>query len=139
MTEIDTAPVYSGCALGGLTASVDLMGCTYRWTWKFIIPWERHVECKPGQGPPTITQGTCTISVPAQTLGDISVKNEGSGSGANVVLTLNESGMSYTGSTGCPSNVVGSHTDGTVTGDTVLKAFKDEGGKEGAQASLVST
>ncbi len=136
VTELTGSAIWKNCELGGLEASSDLMDCELVWTWTF--PAKTHIKCGPGQGPVTIIQGSCVISIKAQTI-PVSVANKGSGATADIEATLAGTGVEWEGSSGCPSNLVGAHSTGDWSGLMTFKAFEDVSGVEGAEVSLQTT
>jgi hypothetical protein len=148
--EATASPTYGGCTIAGLSSPVDTNKCTYTITNTTtaltakaditncpLNPTAKEKE--EGKGPITITQAGCNITIGNQgPLGTITFANSTGVTPADVTANLNITGITYTGDTGCPANVLGTHSDGDLTGSYTLKAFKDESGKEGAQVSLTA-
>jgi hypothetical protein len=133
-------PSYSGCTLGGLSATVPVNGCQYRLNSTATAKTaSADVVCPTGKTI-EIIQGSCVLTVGSQTgLSSVVFGNEGSGTTASVLATLNVGNIAITGGSGCPANLVGTSNKGVLTGTINVKAFKDEGGTKGTQVGLTAT
>ena len=137
--EATVTPKYSGCTLGGTAANVDVNGCQYQITGAGEPAFTAQadiVNCETGKKL-TITQGTCEITVKEQ--GPLSHIVFSNPTGQDVKANVTVTGIHYEGDTGCGTNVVGTHTDGDLTGETTVEAFKDEGGNKGVQIGVQAT
>jgi hypothetical protein len=143
ISQVDFTPILEGTTLGGLEATSDQNGCKFRvtstataLTWTFDI-----VGCTNPGHYLAITQASCEIRIGEQgPLSSITASNGGSPI-ADVLTTLNVTGITYTGLSGCPAPLVGTFSNGGLTGTTTLRAYRDEppNSQEGAQVSLTAT
>jgi hypothetical protein len=125
-SELDVTPTYTNCvAFGFLNATVDFMGCYYRFragvsTGSGGYHHTIEIFCPPGTGPVTIKAGTCVVDVPAQTgLKNVKTTNLAGGT-VTVEPNVTEITMNVTtDGFGCPFPGTG-HTKGTYHGDVVL-------------------
>jgi hypothetical protein len=134
------APTYGTCTLGGLTAEIKVNGCEYRLT-STTTEKQANADVVCAESKKIeIIQGSCVITVGSQEgLSAVTFANEGSGSTADVLATLNVKNVALTGGSGCPTNLVGTGNKGVLSGTQTVKAFKDESGVKGAQVSLSAT
>jgi hypothetical protein len=123
-SELEVAPTYSGCTLGGLTATIAVNSCKYNIIGAATTNTATAVVTGCAGSGLTITQGSCVITIGNQTPGGSIVLDNSTGvTPDDIVATLGITGVSYSGSSGCPTNVSGSHTDGDLTGAYTVRAF----------------
>ncbi len=108
-TEFELAPVYGGCNLMGIPATVDVNGCKYRFTVTNIESGKREgsmdVVCPEGK---TITVTAvqagvpkCTIHIPSQNdRRQVTFTNTGAGATREITIDLNAGGIKYTHTAG---------------------------------------
>lgn len=131
---------FAGCVLGGLSAQINMNGCTFNDSVSTFDGGKgtggREIACGAGNQV-TITRGACVLQIPSQALpGSLSYVN-GKSEGVDVVnATYALSGLKYTGGAGCAAEHIGPRENGGITGSWTLKAFVDNGGSEGAQINL---
>jgi len=139
VNEITSTPTYTGCTAFGSTADVKVNGCTYTLTTGTAITIGEvtfsgssniHTLCPTGKSieitPTFLGASVCTQFIGAQT------PTGGHEYGRNVVnstpmaLTFEKtlSGIHYTGSGGICQNGE-THTNGTLTGNTTAKCYKN--------------
>jgi hypothetical protein len=125
-STLTVTPKYTNCvAFGFLNATVDFMGCDYLFhagasKGGGVYDNSTDIVCEAGEGPVTITAGTCKVDVPAQT-GLTNVKTTNSGS--SVTVEPNVTGIKLNVTTdgfGCPFPGAGEYT-GSYHGDVDLK------------------
>jgi hypothetical protein len=127
VTELTATPLFGGCLLAGLTATIETHSCTFTIT-NTATPLTASVDLTncPPVAPIVIKDSGCTVTISNQgPLSSVTYSNV-VGSPTHVTATLAVGGIIYTGSSGCPSNVVGSHT-GTLEGSYTVKAFNSSG------------
>jgi hypothetical protein len=124
-STLTVTPKYTNCvAFGFLNATVDFMGCDYLFhagaaQGGGVYNNSVDIVCEAGEGPVTITAGTCKVDVPAQT-GLTNVKTTNSGS--SVTVEPNVTGITMNVTTdgfGCPFPGTGHYT-GSYHGDVLL-------------------
>ena len=132
VTEGIFSASYSGCTAFGLTAHIDTMGCTYRFTNSEVI----HLECPAGNEiTVTPTAGgvpVCHVDIPPQTLNATYANVAGTPDDMTVTPAA-EPVIKYTvtptdGTTKCGTE--GVHSDGRYTGITTVRAYQDVEHKE---------
>jgi hypothetical protein len=122
---LEVTPTYSGCTLGGLTATIATNSCKYNILSSATALTATAVVTGCSGSGLTITQGSCVITIGNQTPGGTIVFANSSGvTPSDVTAKLGITGVAYSGSSGCPTNVSGSHTDGDLTGSYTVKAFE---------------
>jgi hypothetical protein len=134
VTEATATPTYSGCTLAGLSATIETHSCTYTITnTGTALTFNADVtNCPSGSGI-VIKNSGCTVTILNQgPLSSITAANVAA-TPPHVTATLGVGSIAYTGGSGCPSNVVGSHT-GTLEGGYTLKAFNSAGTQVGLSA-----
>lgn len=128
----------SGCTLGGTAATLDKNGCKYTLTGGVAANTAQvdYVGCATGKHY-TITQGSCEITIKEQ--GPLShiVFSNPTGQDVNANFTIQ--GIHYEGEGGCGTGVIGTHTDGDLTGEMTINAFHDNSGTEGSQVAVQTT
>lgn len=136
--EVTFTPSYGGCTKAGLAAVWDVNGCVYTFTSTAVaLTWNMDIVCPAGQSM-EITQGACVTSIGTQgPLGVVTFANV-AGPPKHVTATLNVMGITEIGGAGCPAALQGAH-NADLTGTQTIKAFKHEGGVEGAQVNLEAT
>ena len=133
-----TGLTYATCNLAGTEAKVTTTGCHYTFTASYVgANGQVHVFCSAGKKIEIIAGG-CTVEVPGgQTLSGITYTNINSKK--EVTVSTNVKNISGTAGAGCAGllGFTGAFTEGEyTTGNTIVKGFKDESGKEGAQANV---
>jgi len=126
-STLTVTPKYTNCkAFSFLNATVDMMGCDYLFHAGASLGEGKYshtvdVVCEEGEGPITITAGTCKADVSSQSgLGTVTTTNLGDGTVtvqpnvSEITLNVTEDGF------GCPFPGKG-HYKGTYHGDVVLK------------------
>jgi len=124
--EATLTPAYSGCTVGGVSTPVDTNSCTYTITdTETANTYNADLTNCPSTAPIKITiSANCTVSITNQgPLLDIDAANNTTGSIADVDATLTVKSITYTGTAGCLTNLIGTHSDGELTGGYTLKAF----------------
>jgi len=144
VNEITVAPTYTGCTAFGSTADIKVNGCTYTLTtptnlgggvvtWHANLPENKgqiHVLCPEGKSieitPTFLGASVCTQFVGAQTPtgGHIVGRNVAGSIPMDITLEVTLTGIHYTGSGGICQNGE-THTDGTLTGNTTAKCYKN--------------
>jgi hypothetical protein len=146
-------PTFSSCKLAGTSAAVQLNGCQYTITGSgyaantFVID---IVNCTIGKQVQVKT-ALCTIDIPSQNgLSHVTATNIG---GNEVTLTATVGGVTAT-QTGaaCPHGNNFQTTNASITGNTIARAFVDEGSslvtkhghqytefKDGQEVEFIST
>jgi hypothetical protein len=123
-STLDLTPTYSGCTLGGLAATITPNGCHLNYTsTSESAPFTGTfgVNCSAGSAI-EIKQGTCVISIASQSgVSGMEFTNSGSGNSRTVTATYGLTTLAYSGGAGCPGSLVGSFSNGTMTGTSVLK------------------
>jgi hypothetical protein len=147
--EIEVHPEYSECSAGVFgNATVDTTGCNYNLTGE-TDPYTNTSGVSEGEAATVgvacegstvkITGSGCTISIGSQEhLLGVKYDNEGSGSTADVKVTVKVDGIAYT-SSGVSCGLVGikaSGTDGFLTEEVTAKGFEDNAGTEGSQVGI---
>jgi hypothetical protein len=129
VSTVEVTPVYSECTAFGLSATVNMHSCKY----KFLEPTgaaspfsgKLNVAC--GSEPATIVAGTCEVTVSSQeNLGTLTYKNEAT-TPKTVLVEANVTGLKYTKVKDgflCPLNGTGTKEDGTYAGNTTAKGFE---------------
>jgi hypothetical protein len=139
VNEATVTPFYgaAGTCTVGLTATVDVNSCTYTITDTATAnTYDVDITNCPSSAPLLITVPStgCVVAITNQgALADVDTTNNTTSSPDDVDIALAISGITYTGNTSCPANVVGTHNNGTLTGGYTLKAFNGN-----AQVSLTT-
>jgi hypothetical protein len=121
-TTTKSAPTYSKCTAFGFPAEVKMNGCEY----EFLEPnaslvASSKILCPTGKTIEIVAVGFCTMTVGAQSPGGtVAFTNEGSGSSRVVKTVSSVSSIVYGGN-------CGSGTNGTYTGTSTVKGYKNEG------------
>lgn len=144
LTEVTFAPNFGAANTCKLVtevvsvASVDVNGCNFTLTnTATTLVWKADVVCPAGKVM-EVTQGACTVTIaPQSNLEKITMATV-AGTPTHVSATFAITNMSVTGGAGCPAATQGVHT-ADLTGVQTIKAFRDEGGKEGVQVNLEAT
>jgi hypothetical protein len=124
-TNLELAPSYEQCSLGGLAATAKTNGCRIVYagtneTEPFVGTFG--VSCGAGKAL-EFTQGSCTVSIPSQAgQSSVALANAGTGLSRTVTATYAIGGLKYSGSSGCAASMVGSHENGSLSGSSVLAA-----------------
>lgn len=137
VTEVEVTPVYSGCTVAGVSATVDVNGCKYRFKVTKLESTKREgsvdIVCPEAKEiTATVTLfGTikCTVHVPSQNeLRTITYTNIGSGATREVTVDVNLAGIKYThtAGTGFGACTTGSATNGTY--ETAATITGESGG-----------
>jgi hypothetical protein len=102
-------------------------GCDYRFT-PSTASSQLHIVCGPGEYI-TVTSFNCDVRIGSQTATGITYTNGGTGTGRDITLNTNITGLTYTQvSTNFPGCATGTFTDGKFVGKTTLKGTTTEGG-----------
>jgi len=124
-STVTVTPTYTNCvAFGFLNATVNMNGCDYEFhaTEKLGEGHYIHhvaIHCTPTGNKIKITAATCEVEVPAQTLTDVTTKNEPGGV-VKVVPTVTEITMNVVkDGFGCPFSGTG-HTKGSYHGEVTI-------------------
>lgn len=147
VTEATLSPYFGPvktCLWGGVQATTKTNGCTFtltntatsfKWGMDIVCPAGKEIEIEE-----TLATFTCTIYIAPQSgLEKITFSNVAGSSPAHVLATLEVTKIAVTAiGFACPANLTGKHT-ADLTGTQTMKAFKDEGGVQGAQVSLNAT
>jgi len=141
-SSITVTPTYSGCTTVGLSAAVDMNGCTYRFniTGGTSTGASLDIVCT-GTNEITITApavGTkkCIKHIPAQTdLTTITGTNIGSGTTKEVTLDINISNMKYSQTAGT-SETGNCATADNTTGGTYTETSTFKGSNNGFHYGL---
>jgi hypothetical protein len=128
--ETTVTPSYGGagaCTFAGLAATIEVHSCTYTITDTATAnTYNVDVTNCPSTVPITITLPStgCVVTVANQgALADFAAANNATGLVPDIDFALRFTGIAYTGNSSCPANVVGSHSDGSLTGGYTVKAF----------------
>ena len=109
--ELLLSPVYGGvCNLGGVAATVTPQAyCMYTFNVGGSLAGKMFM-CQT-----TITKGSCSVTLPAQTHPGLEFTNKGTGTGKYVETKANLGGLEYQiAGSGCPKEIApGTYTDGT--------------------------
>jgi hypothetical protein len=140
VTEATLEPAFSGCTLGGLTASINVNGCRYTLT---NTPTAKafNLDFTSCTKPLEIIQGTCVVTIGNQgPLGTITMASL-AGPPKEVEATFAVKGITWSAGAGCPANIneTTNAAFAELTGITKFRALVDTGGVEGAQTSLEAT
>jgi hypothetical protein len=114
-------PTYEKCTAFGFAEVTDTHACEFEFSASGTVS---IVNC-PSTAPITITIPSlgCNITIANQgPLSSVTYDNEGSGSTASILVTLNVTGITYTSSS-LPCGPSG--TNGTLTGSMTISAFSD--------------
>lgn len=130
VTELTAIPLFGGCALAGVTATIETHSCTFTIT-NTATAFTANVDLTncPSTAGIVINTAFCTVTMSNQgPLSSVTLSNNG-GSPADVTATLLVFNIAYTGSIGCPANVAGSHSDATLGGSYLLVATNSSGSR----------
>lgn len=132
-TELTINPAYSGCKASGREVTTHTNGCAYILNLTGTGADGRvDIECPTGKSIETTIDkfpGGCTITIPAQTAGGVvDYKEEGAGTGRDLLLTWTLEGIHYTRD-GC--EVGGTGTNGTMGGSITLSGEDTSGNPKG--------
>jgi hypothetical protein len=126
--ELSLDAAYDGCTAFGQNATVTMNSCHYvLHVANAASPYSGSLELACSKAGDAITvnvaTGNCSLTVPAQTVGGLTLENAGAGTGAYVGVTVAGEGLAYgvTGP-GTVCGVAGSHTDGKLSGAFELRA-----------------
>jgi hypothetical protein len=130
--ELTLTPTFSGCTGGGLAETIKMNGCKFTFTGASSAALTVSLDiagCTTGKTI-TMTQGNCTISIPAQSeLAHIVFTSGGSASEMDALATVTITTLqsTQTGSE-CPAPGLTS-SDGSYSGTITFKAFSDQGSR----------
>jgi hypothetical protein len=133
VAQITVIPTYAGCTGTGRVATTHTNGCAYVLTVTGAgADGQVDIECPAGKSIETTIDkfpGGCTITVPAQTAGGVvDYKEEGVGTGRDLLLTWTLEGLHYTRD-GC--EVGGTGNNGTMSGSITLSGEDTSGNPKG--------
>ena len=122
-TSVKLTPSYSGCSFAGLSATIDMNSCFYRFTLGAGTTGEADIECTIAGDEITVTVGPvatlrCITHVPPQKIGGITYSNIGSGTTREITATINTSTLHYSQTAGTGSGACAT-ADGTTNGSYV--------------------
>ncbi|HEX9968087.1 MAG TPA: hypothetical protein VGB06_09080 [Solirubrobacterales bacterium] len=132
-TQITVIPAYGGCSGSGREWTTHTNGCAYIITnTGSESSGQVDIECPAGKSIETtidkFPEG-CTITIPAQTAGGaVDYKEEGAGTGRDLLLTWTLEGIKYTRD-GC--EVGGEGNNGTMSGSITLSGEDTSGNPKG--------
>jgi|GEM_PF-640570 len=131
--QITVEPTYGGCSGSGREWTTHTNGCAYVLTVKeSSTSGKVDIECPAGKSIETTIDnfpGGCTVTIPAQTAGGVvDYKEEGTGTGRDLLLTWTLEGMTYTRD-GC--EVGGTGNNGTMAGSVTLSGEDTSGNPKG--------
>lgn len=132
-SQITVKPAYSGCSGSGREFTTHVNGCAYVLTVsESSTNGTVHIECPAGKSIETtidkFPEG-CTLTIPAQTAGGVvDYKEEGAGTGRDLLLTWTLEGLDYTRD-GC--EVGGTGNNGTMSGSITLSGEDTSGNPKG--------
>lgn len=133
IAEITVKPTYTGCAGSGREVTTHTHGCAYVMTGaEDGLSGLVHIECPEGKAIETtidkFPEG-CTLTIGAQTAGGVvDYKEEGSGSGRDLLLSWTLEGLAYERD-GC--EVGGKGNNGTMSGSITLSGEDTSGNPKG--------
>jgi hypothetical protein len=131
-TELEVAPTYSGCTAFGFSTLIHVNGCKF----KFTVVGSVHIVCPTGKAI-EITAPGCTITVPTQTPtgGAINYLNLGTWTGRVLEFIKLLTGIHYIehnkGIFPTCSNPEVTTTDGTYSGESIIKGENESGVQHG--------
>jgi hypothetical protein len=140
-SEITATPTYNDCtAFGFVSTKIDVPGgnvaagagggCDYKFT-PSTASSHLHIVCGAGEFI-TVTAFNCYVKIGTQTATGTTYDNSGSGTGREVVLTHNVSGLTYTQeSKSFPGCSAGTFSNGSFQGETAMWADNTTGGPAG--------
>jgi hypothetical protein len=125
-SSVTLTPTYTDCEAFGFTeASVSVNGCSYI----YDVSGDQDIACTGGSI--VITAFTCEVTISAQTgLDDVEFANTSASGRGAIALTSNVSGLAYTVTKDgflCPFSGGGARSDGTITGQILLRGSADTG------------
>lgn len=138
-SSLTLTPIYSECSWAGVAATVNMEGCTYKFTAGKTIEESKNkiqatmdVGCPAGKEVKLTLSNGCTIRIPEQTeLGSVTAENT-LVEPSLVDLQLSLSGITYKVENGifCPNSPAnGTYTNGTLKGVENLSAENPETSK----------
>lgn len=133
LNELTVKPAYSGCTGTGREVTTHTNGCAYILTIaESETSGQVDIECPAGKAIETTVDKFpegCTLTIGAQTAsGVVDYKEEGSGTGRDLLLTWTLEGLHYTRD-GC--EVGGTGNNGTMSGSITLKGEDTSGNPKG--------
>lgn len=130
--ELTLTPTYTGASAFGLNATIDMNGCEYTITGSGTPALTADVDivCNRTAGKVIeVTTLTCTVTIPAQSVGGHVTFTNGPGFHVSANFTL--SGITYEGHGFCPNLSATALThNGTYAGGTTFKARVDTGSEQ---------
>jgi hypothetical protein len=131
--ELTVSPSYSGCKGTGREVTTDMNGCAYVLGLTGVgADGKVTIECPAGKSIQTTVDKFpegCTITIPAQAPGGVvDYKEEGAGTGRDLLLTWTLEGMHYTRD-GC--EIGGTGINGTMSGSITLSGEDTSGNPKG--------
>jgi hypothetical protein len=138
-SELTTTTTESECTAFGVAGSVNMNGCTETLTEPTLSGGNyqvtTHITCPAGKKIViSVPAGNCSIEIGAQTPGGVlDLKNEGAGETRDLLVTSTLNGIAYTVvGPGFICGALGASANGTYTGSSTLKGFKNEAHTEQA-------